>query len=45
MLPQSVLERISELSYEFMNFPDDWPRLGFIHYRPYLESDRLGRDD
>jgi hypothetical protein len=42
VLPDTVLDRIYELSHEFMNFPNDWSRLGFIHYRPYLEGDRLG---
>jgi hypothetical protein len=43
VLPDPVLERIYELSYEFMNYPDDVGRLGLIHYRPYLEGDSLSR--
>jgi uncharacterized protein DUF4375 len=41
VLPEPVIARIYELSFEIMNFPDDWSRLGFIHYRPYLEAERL----
>lgn len=37
-LPASVLHRIYELSYEFMNYPDDIPRLGLVHYRRYVEG-------
>ena len=43
ILPDSVVERINELSYEFMNYPDDIGALGLKHYRPYIESDGLGR--
>ncbi len=36
ILPDLVVERISELSYEFMNYPDDIATLGLKHYRPYI---------
>jgi hypothetical protein len=26
-------------SYEFMDYPEDLPRLGLIYYRPYIEED------
>lgn len=34
ILPQAVLERIDELSYEFMDYPDDVPALGLEYYGP-----------
>lgn len=37
ILPEPVVERIYELSYEFMNSPDDIASLGLKHYRPYVE--------
>jgi hypothetical protein len=39
ILPESVLDRIYELSYEFMDYPEDLGRLGLQHYRPYIEGD------
>ena len=38
ILPESVVDRINELSYEFMNYPEDIAKLGLNHYRPYLSS-------
>ncbi len=40
VLPDSVLVRISELSYEFMGFPEDYGNLAEDYFRPYLEADR-----
>jgi hypothetical protein len=37
ILPDSVVDRIYELSYEFMNYPDDIAKLGLEHYGPYLK--------
>lgn len=37
-LPDSVVERMNELSYEFMNYPDDVATLGLKHYRPFVEG-------
>ena len=42
ILPDSVVERINELSYAFMNYPDDIATLGLKHYRPYIEGDGPG---
>jgi hypothetical protein len=38
-LPDSVVERINELSYEFMDYPDDLATLGLKYYRPYLDDE------
>jgi Domain of unknown function (DUF4375) len=38
-LPEPILARISELSYEFMAYPDDVAALGMVYYRPFLEQD------
>jgi hypothetical protein len=38
ILPDSVVDRIYELSYEFMNYPDDIAKLGLEHYGPYLKG-------
>lgn len=40
VLPDSVLERIRELSYDFMDYPDDVADLAEKHFRPLIESDR-----
>jgi hypothetical protein len=42
-LPDSVVERINQLSYEFMNYPDDLATLGLKYYRPYVEGEGPGR--
>lgn len=39
ILPDSVVGRIYELSYQFMSYPDDVVKLGLKHYRPYVEQD------
>ena len=36
VLPDSVIDRIDELSYKFMDYPDDLAKLGMKHYRRYL---------
>jgi hypothetical protein len=38
ILPHSVVERIYTLSYEFMEYPDDLPRLGLEYYGPYINQ-------
>jgi hypothetical protein len=40
VLPESVLERVSELSYEFMAYPDDVGDLAQGHYGPLIERDK-----
>ena len=44
ILPESVVARIYELSYEFMNYPEDLARLGLKYYQPHLQGDGPGRD-
>jgi hypothetical protein len=39
VLPDSVVDRINELSYEFMNYPEDLAQLGLNHYRDYLKGE------
>jgi hypothetical protein len=39
VLPESVLVRLYQLSYEFMAYPNDVAALGLSHYRARLESD------
>ena len=39
VLPESVLERVSELSYEFMGYPDDVGDLAQAHYGPLIAGD------
>src|SRR5262249_11653737 len=36
VLPDSVLARLSELSYEYMSYPDDTGELAEDYFRPYL---------
>ena len=43
ILPDSAVARINELSYEFMNYPDDIATLGLKHYRPFIEGEGQGR--
>lgn len=45
VLPDSVLERISELSCEFMDYPDDVEELAQAHYGPLIESDKHAGSD
>jgi hypothetical protein len=42
VLPHDIVERIYELSYEFMKYPDDLARLGLSYYRSYIEGDDPG---
>jgi hypothetical protein len=39
ILPEAVVKRIYDLSYQFMDYPDDLPQLGVKHYRTYLKDD------
>ena len=39
VLPGAVIDRINELSYEFMDYPEDLPQLGLNYYRHYLKTD------
>jgi hypothetical protein len=36
-LPKKVSQRILDLSYEFMDYPDDIAELGMKHYKPQIE--------
>ena len=38
ILPDSVVTRIGELSYEFMNYPDNIEQLGLKHYASYIQG-------
>jgi hypothetical protein len=38
-LPDPVVERINELSFEFMKYPDDLAQLGLRHYRADVEGE------
>lgn len=40
VLPNSVLRRVSELSYEFMDYPEDVGDLAQAHYGPLIEGDK-----
>jgi len=40
VLPDAVLQRLSELSYEFMDYPEDVGDLAQAHYAPLIEGDR-----
>jgi hypothetical protein len=40
VLPDSVVERVSELSYEFMGYPEDIGELAHAHYGPLIEGER-----
>ena len=39
VLPDDVLNRIYELSHEFMKYPEDLPRLGIAYYGPLVKAD------
>jgi len=39
VLPETVLERVYELSYQFMDYPEDVAALGLQHYGPQIEGD------
>lgn len=43
VLPDSVIMRISELSREFMGYPDDVGELAESHYRSLIEGDDPGQ--
>ncbi len=38
-LPDDILARIYDLSYEFMAYPDDIAKLGQRYYRPFVKAD------
>src|SRR5262249_41658658 len=40
VLPDSVLRRVSELSSEYMNYPDDPGILADDYFPPYLDTER-----
>jgi hypothetical protein len=40
VLPDSVLGRVSELSYKFMSYPEEVWGLALAHYGPLIESDK-----
>jgi hypothetical protein len=42
VLPESILERVRELSCEFMNYPDAVGDLAQDYYGPLIESDDTG---
>ena len=39
ILPEAVLNRIYDLSYEFMKYADNLPQLGLTHYQRYIGDD------
>ena len=39
VLPAPVLKRVSELSYEFMEYPEPVGDLAQVHYGPLIEAD------
>lgn len=39
-LPEAVLAQIAELSYEFMDYPEDVSELAQRHYGPLIEGDK-----
>jgi hypothetical protein len=43
VLPEPILRRVSELSYEFMDYPDDVGSLAESYYRPLIEGDNPAR--
>jgi len=45
ILPDSVIELIYELSYEFIDAPDDVASLGLNHYRHLIEGDETGQPE
>lgn len=38
ILPQSVVDRIYALSYEFMDYPEDIASLGMAYYRSFIST-------
>jgi hypothetical protein len=43
VLPESVVDRINELSYEYMNYPENLAQLGLKYYQPYIQGEGPGR--
>jgi hypothetical protein len=43
VLPRAVLRRLSELSHQLMDFPDDYVELALRYYRPYLKGEDTGQ--
>ncbi len=41
-LPDRILDRIYDLSYEFMEYPEDIGSLGMRYYSKFLGADRTG---
>ena len=39
ILPDRIFKRIYDLSYQFMDYPDDVPALGLAYYLPLVEAD------
>jgi hypothetical protein len=39
VLPEEIVERIYDLSYEFMDYPENIAELGLRFYGTFLESD------
>jgi hypothetical protein len=37
VLPDSVVARIMDLSYEFMDYPEDIEKLGLKYYKPFID--------
>ncbi len=42
VLPEPILARLSELSYEFMDYPDNVADLAERHFRPLIDDDHSG---
>jgi Domain of unknown function (DUF4375) len=40
VLPEAVVERVTALSYEFMEYPEDVADLAESYYRPLIEGDQ-----
>jgi hypothetical protein len=40
VLPDSVLQRVSELSCEFMGYPEHVQDMAQAHYGPLIDSDK-----
>ena len=38
ILPESVIARIYELSYQFMDYPDNTEELGLRYYQPFITA-------
>ena len=38
-LPDHVLQRVYDLSYEFMDYPDDVARLGLAYYQRLIDDE------